>query len=82
MGGRGRGRCATLRTRSANPLTAAMADEADLQFESADAGASTTFPMQAGNIRKNGHIVIKNRPCKVRGAVDAPPFPHAHPSPH
>ena len=35
------------------------------QFESTDAGASLTFPQQAGTIRKGGHIVIKNRPCKV-----------------
>lgn len=44
----------------------AMSDSEEHQFESkADAGASKTYPMQAGAIRKNGHIVIKNRPCKV-----------------
>lgn len=43
-----------------------MSDE-EHQFESkADAGASKTYPQQAGTIRKNGHIVIKGRPCKVR----------------
>lgn len=42
-----------------------MSDE-EHQFESkADAGASKTYPQQAGTIRKNGYIVIKNRPCKV-----------------
>lgn len=42
-----------------------MSDE-EVHFESkADAGASKTFPQQAGTIRKNGHIVINNRPCKV-----------------
>jgi hypothetical protein len=35
-------------------------------FESAESGASHTFPMQAGLIRKGAHIVIKGRPCKVR----------------
>ncbi|GAY65402.1 hypothetical protein CUMW_240850 [Citrus unshiu] len=41
-----------------------MSDE-EHHFESkADAGASKTFPQQAGTIRKNGYIVIKNRPCK------------------
>uniref|UniRef100_A0A7S3UHX2 Eukaryotic translation initiation factor 5A n=1 Tax=Picocystis salinarum TaxID=88271 RepID=A0A7S3UHX2_9CHLO len=55
-----------------------MADEADLQFESADAGASTTFPMQAGNIRKNGHIVIKNRPCKVVDVSTSKTGKHGH----
>lgn len=42
-----------------------MSDE-EHQFESkADAGASKTYPQQAGTIRKNGYIVIKARPCKV-----------------
>lgn len=42
-----------------------MSDE-EHHFESkADAGASKTFPQQAGTIRKNGYLVIKNRPCKV-----------------
>lgn len=42
-----------------------MSDE-EHHFESkADAGASKTFPQQAGTIRKNGYIVIKGRPCKV-----------------
>lgn len=43
-----------------------MSEEAYETFESADAGASLTFPQQAGTIRKNGFIVINNRPCKVR----------------
>jgi hypothetical protein len=34
-------------------------------FESAESGASLVYPQQAGTIRKNGFIVIKNRPCKV-----------------
>lgn len=43
-----------------------MSDSEEHHFESkADAGASKTYPQQAGTIRKNGYIVIKNRPCKV-----------------
>lgn len=41
-----------------------MAHE-DETFESVDAGASLTYPMAAGSIRKNGFMVIKGRPCKV-----------------
>ena len=44
-----------------------MAEEQhDVHFESADAGASLTYPQQAGTVRKNGFLVIKGRPCKVR----------------
>lgn len=45
-----------------------MADvhEADLEFENTDAGASTTYPTEAGKVRKGGHLVIRGRPCKVR----------------
>ena len=42
-----------------------MAEEHDVHFESADAGASLTYPQQAGTVRKNGFLVIKGRPCKV-----------------
>lgn len=34
------------------PLT--MSDDADYAIESADAGASTTIPMEAGQIKKGG----------------------------
>ena len=43
----------------------------DVHFESADAGASLTYPQQAGTIRKNGFLVIKNRPCKVGDGLQA-----------
>lgn len=39
---------------------------ADMNFEHAHAGSSLTFPMQCSALRKNGHVVIKGRPCKVR----------------
>ena len=44
-----------------------MADDEhhDEHFENADAGASLTYPMAAGAIRKNGYVCIKNRACKV-----------------
>jgi translation initiation factor 5A len=45
-----------------------MSDD-EHHFESSDAGASKTYPQQAGNIRKGGHIVIKGRPCKVLSLI-------------
>merc|ERR1719356_778538 len=41
-----------------------MADEEELTFDSAESGASATYPMQAGEIRKGSHLMIKGRPCK------------------
>lgn len=37
----------------------------DDEFQKADSGASYTYPSQAGNLKKGGYIVIKDRPCKV-----------------
>ncbi|CAI8595601.1 unnamed protein product [Vicia faba] len=46
-----------------------MSDE-EHQFDAAaDAGASKTYPQQAGTIHKNGYIVIKARPCKLEDVV-------------
>eukprot|EP00775_Hariotina_reticulata_P011707 gene11707-11852_t len=42
-----------------------MSDHDHETFESADAGASHTYPQQAGTIRKNGFLVCKGRPCKT-----------------
>lgn len=55
-----------------------MAHEEHETFESADAGASLTYPMQAGAIRKNGFIVIKQRPCKVVDVSTSKTGKHGH----
>eukprot|EP00884_Botryococcus_braunii_P009631 jgi/Botrbrau1/1866/Bobra.146_1s0053.1 len=56
-----------------------MAEEQhDVHFESADAGASLTYPQQAGTIRKNGFIVIKGRPCKVAEVSTSKTGKHGH----
>lgn len=41
-----------------------MSDE-EHEFHGGDAGASETYPSQAGNLKKGGYIVINERPCKV-----------------
>merc|ERR1712054_509775 len=59
--------------------TKKMADtEHDTEFESADAGASTTYPNTAGAVRKNGFIVIKGRPCKVIDVSTSKTGKHGH----
>ena len=55
-----------------------MGDAADETFESADAGAAEVIPMEAGQIRKGGYIVIKNRPCKVVSVSTSKTGKHGH----
>ncbi|TVU44901.1 hypothetical protein EJB05_04410 [Eragrostis curvula] len=56
-----------------------MSDSEEHHFESkGDAGASKTYPQQAGTIRKNGHIVIKGRPCKVVEVSTSKTGKHGH----
>ena len=53
-------------------------DENDETFESTDAGASETYPMEAGQIRKGGHIMIKGNPCKVIDVSTSKTGKHGH----
>lgn len=51
-------------------------------FESAGAGASLTFPMQCSALRKNGHVVIKGRPCKIVDMSTSKTGKHGHAKVH
>lgn len=57
-----------------------MADEDT--FEGADAGASQTFPQQCSALRKNGHVVIKDRPCKIVEMSTSKTGKHGHAKVH
>ncbi|EFZ04031.1 hypothetical protein MHUMG1_01578 [Metarhizium humberi] len=59
-----------------------MADEHDLEFESADAGASTTYPRQCSALRKGGFVVIKGRPCKIVEMSTSKTGKHGHAKVH
>merc|ERR1719456_1031562 len=55
-----------------------MSDEEFAVDAGADAGASTTYPLEAGQIRKGGFIVIKDRPCKVVDVSTSKTGKHGH----
>ncbi|CAM9170333.1 unnamed protein product [Phaeothamnion confervicola] len=50
----------------------------DYDFSGAAAGASHTYPSEAGQIRKGGFIVIKGRPCKVVNVSTSKTGKHGH----
>jgi len=57
-------------------------EEHDHDFGGANAGASLTFPMQCSALRKNGHVCIKGRPCKIVDMSTSKTGKHGHAKVH
>ncbi|KAK3785652.1 hypothetical protein RRG08_023907 [Elysia crispata] len=47
-------------------------------FASGESGASLTFPQQCSSLRKGGHVVIKDRPCKIVDIHSSKVGKHGH----
>lgn len=58
-----------------------MSDQ-EHQFESTEAGASHTYPMQAGSLRKGGHCLLKGFPCKISEISISKTGKHGHAKAH
>lgn len=56
-----------------------MADE---DFQGGESGASQTYPQQCSALRKNGHVMIKNRPCKIVEMSTSKTGKHGHAKVH
>ena len=54
-----------------------MSDDEE-KFESQDSGAADSYPIEAGQIRKGGLIMIKGQPCKVTDVTSSKTGKHGH----
>ena len=49
-----------------------------INFTQGDAEASSTFPKQSSSLRKGGHVMINNRPCKIVEMSTSKTGKHGH----
>ena len=52
--------------------------EGEEKFEKTDAGASESYPVECGTIKKGSYMVFENRPCKVVAYSTAKTGKHGH----
>jgi translation initiation factor 5A len=55
---------------------------ADHDFESVSSGASMTYPQQCSALRKNGYVMLKQRPCKIVEMSTSKTGKHGHAKVH
>ena len=54
----------------------------DEEFEHNDSGASLVYPMQAGSVKKGGHVLLKGKPCKIVDVSTSKTGKHGHAKAH
>ena len=55
-----------------------MEGEGHDDFQKGDAGAGLTYPCPCGDVKKGGHIMIKEKPCKVSDISTSKTGKHGH----
>jgi translation initiation factor 5A len=50
----------------------------DVEIASADSGASLTYPIRAGEVKKGGYVLLKEKPCKVISVTTSKTGKHGH----
>ena len=58
-----------------------MADD-EYEAGTGASGASDTYPAQCSSLRKGGHVMIKNRPCKIVEMSTSKTGKHGHAKVH
>ncbi|KAG4304326.1 hypothetical protein PORY_002301 [Pneumocystis oryctolagi] len=59
-----------------------MSENTENNFFNSDTVGSSTFPVQCSALRKNGHVVIKGRPCKIVDMSTSKTGKHGHAKVH
>lgn len=59
-----------------------MSGEDVENFQESSSGASETYPQQCSALRKNGHVMIKGRPCKIVDMSTSKTGKHGHAKVH
>jgi translation initiation factor 5A len=59
-------------------MSSSGSDSSVETFESADGGASLTYPLEAGQIKKGGYAMIKGHPCKIANVAVSKTGKHGH----
>jgi len=52
--------------------------EIDETFDKVESGASQTYPMQVGSLKKGGYVMIGDKPCKILEITTSKTGKHGH----